>query len=221
MQKLERQTWQGQVETRGEFLRRPGQENSPIVLLLHGYQQTAEWIFQKLADVVPDTYEVIALDAPYLVPIQVENGPWRLGYSWFFYSTRLQWFPIPMTVGVDYVLSWARHQGVKDRIATIVGYSQGGYLAPFLAQRLPRVKQVVGVHCRFRHEDLGSAGGFRLDALHGAEDTKVPPEPSQESHRQLRARGWQGDFHLLPHLGHTVTAELKDHLLQLLSRGEA
>ncbi|MCB0386208.1 MAG: hypothetical protein KDD43_12515 [Bdellovibrionales bacterium] len=213
-------SWQGQVSTRGEYHhRQQGGDGAPVLLLLHGYQQTAERFFQRVIDAIPEEYEVYALDGPFPVPFQQPEGQWRLGYSWYFYSTRQKYYYVPMSAGVDYLMSWLKAHHLGSRVRKIVGYSQGGYLAPFLAKELSLVDQVVGLHCRFRHEDLGEPGPFRLDALHGEKDGLVDPAIAEESHRHLVARGWRGSFQLIPDLGHSVSGEMKVRLTSLLQGG--
>ena len=221
MSEITKGSWVSQVETRGEFIRRPAESSSPVALLLHGYQQTAERFYQRLADAIPPAFEVVALDGPFPVPFQQPEGEWRLGYSWYFYSTRQKYYYIPISAGVDYVRTWLKSQQLESRVQKIIGFSQGGYLAPFLGKTLPSVNQVVGLHCRFRHEDLESPGSFYLDAIHGEKDSLVDPEMARESHRRLLEQGWQGTFELIPDLGHTISGEMKNRLTtKLESRRE-
>jgi predicted esterase len=87
----------------------------------------------------------------------------------------------------------------------VIGYSQGGYLAPKVASALGNVRQVIGVACRFHEDEVEGVPSFRLDAVHGEKDESVDFEPSRESHRALVARGARGEYFSDPASGHRMT----------------
>lgn len=221
MSEVEKGDWQAQVATQGKFIRRPAGAGDPIVLLVHGFQQTGERFFKQVVSAIPENFEVLAVDGPFPVPFQGESGKWVLGYSWYFYSHRHKVYYVPMSAGVNFLCGWLQDQGLASRVQKVVGFSQGGYLAPFVAKKLSKVDQVIGIHSRFRYEELTDPQDYRLDCLHGEDDPLVEPDYSQDSHDKLLEMGWKGEYRLLPGVGHSISAEVLEGLTDMLGGGLA
>jgi predicted esterase len=85
-----------------------------------------------------------------------------------------------------------------------VGFSQGGYLAPFVALNLTNVIQVVGIGAGYLNEELDQTPTFRWDGIHGDQDTVVQCPNARESHAQLAEKGIAGEFRVLPGVGHEL-----------------
>src|SRR6185437_10372783 len=103
----------------------------------------------------------------------------------------------------------------------IVGFSQGGYLAPFLAERVPQARQVIGIHSTYLYEELGSTLSFRTDNIVGERDPIVEPEISRRSHAEVVRRSKGGEFICLPGIGHELGADAVRRTAELLQRNEA
>jgi len=92
----------------------------------------------------------------------------------------------------------------------IAGYSQGGYLAPFLAKNLSGVSQVIGINGRFRDEQLSGPLPFRLDGVNGEQDAFVDPVRARECHAAIVASGVQGSFIMVPDAGHGIGPGIRE-----------
>lgn len=198
------------------LLRLPAQPQR-LYLLLHGYQQSARSLYAKLEPRLPQDAAVLAPNGPYPMP-ERRDGGYRVGYSWYFYdNTRDEYF-IDMEVGLQFVDHLIQKLGLADLPTTLIGFSQGGYLAPFAASRLKRSEQVIGIASRFLEEELPLQLPFRLDAVHGAEDDVVPIQESRSSHRFFLDAGTRGEFVSIPGAGHRATPEIIDAALELTQR---
>lgn len=184
-------------------------------ILLHGYQQNAALLDRKLAPAIPPEDAYLALNGPYPLPERTETG-FRVGFAWYFYNPATDEYYIDMRVATRLIAEAVRSLGFEDLPKTLIGFSQGGYLAPFAASELRGVTQVVGIACRFLVEELPGTPAFRVDAIHGTEDEITPCLPSRECHMALVRSGVQGKFIELPGVAHRITPEVVDALKTLL-----
>lgn len=192
-----------------------GDKESPNVLLLHGFLQTASGFYKKTQSAFSQSQRCVAIQAPFPV-FRQRTGRYDVGYSWFFYDAASDTYLVTRDFGIQYCLEAIKRMGWKDSITQVVGYSQGGYVAPFLANHLPSVQQVTGVHCRFRHEDLGKPLGYTLNQIHGDDDQVVDPVKSKNSHSIIMEAGNRGQFYLLPETGHEISESVIDTLKGVL-----
>ena len=198
---------------RYSLLNPPGAKR--LAILLHGYQQEGAVVFQSLSDCFGEATAVLAPDAPFPVFFGGKNGL-RLGYTWYFFDPATDRYHLDMSQALDVLDELVGALGFAEKPKLVVGYSQGGYLAPFLGERLSGVTQVVGINCRFRSESLSEPLGFRLDGIHGARDQLVDPQRAQRCHRELIERGNRGAFHLLPECGHGVNETVRQRLASIV-----
>lgn len=191
-----------------------------LILLLHGYQQNAELIFTMMADTAPADCVVLAPDAPFPVPQKRENG-YHMGFTWYFFDPETKVYYLDMEQALRYLTALVDQMGYANLPTTVIGYSQGGYLAPFVGQRLKNVDRVIGVNARYKSETLPGGLPFRMDALHGALDNLVDPVNSQQCFEELIAAGNRGEFRLVPDCGHGISAAIRNALRDWLAKAPA
>ncbi|OFZ55845.1 MAG: hypothetical protein A2428_07480 [Bdellovibrionales bacterium RIFOXYC1_FULL_54_43] len=199
---------------------------SSLVLLLHGYLQSGPYLFKKLEPLIPASAIVLAPNAPFPVPVKLKGKPgeipkgtesgFRLGFSWYFYDPSKDDYYIDMESSVEYLKALVRALGYEELPKILVGYSQGGYVAPFAGQAFRRVTRVLGISCQFLDEEIRGAIPFRMDAIHGLSDDWVDAEVAERSHRALVNRGVEGEFILLRNSGHRITSEMADAISEQL-----
>lgn len=184
---------------------RPPEQASELIILLHGYSLTARSLHDWLLPVLPKNATLFAPNGPYPMPEKVEDG-YRVGFAWYFYSYKEDAYLYDESNAVSLVRQWIEKNGLVGLPKRVIGYSQGGYVAPKVASALTGVKQVIGVACRF--EDVEGVPAYRMDAVHGVKDESVDFEPSREAHRELVARGLKGEFFSDPEAGHRMSREM-------------
>lgn len=203
-----------------DWVSRPAQNPKRIFVLLHGYEQTGQKIFDKLEPSIPSDAMVIAPNAPFLIPRRSEDTLEAV-YSWYFYNPKTDEYVIDTQIAAHMISSLVRELGLESVPTTLIGFSQGGYVAPFAAALMPQVDHVVGIGCQFLHEELSLPvllrSKCRMDQIHGSMDETVGPENAQESHAALRKAGIPGEFHMLEQSSHRIDAAVRAKLIEVLA----
>lgn len=198
------------------ILRRPAKISDSVTLLLHGYGFSGEHIFHKLADYIPTSSTILSPNAPLFTPVK-RNGSYRLGYSWYFWDESKQRYLLSDGISVEYIQKLFKELNIsKELPLQIIGFSQGGYLAPFVAKEFTQCKQVINIGGRFLHERLeAKVLNFKLFGIHGTKDDTVPIEKSIESHQIFIQNGCTGEFFSYEGLGHDYHPEFREKVREL------
>jgi predicted esterase len=183
-----------QLEQRHEFtVRLPVEiaESRPpapteLIVLLHGYEESGDRILGKLAPALPPGAWVVAPNGPFPLPRKVGDG-YKLGFAWYFYVSARGEYYIDMELSIGIIDTLIRELGAEALPKRVIGFSQGGYLAPFVGQRLRNTRQVVGLACDFLHEELGLLAPlpFPVDGLCGSADKIISPEEARRTFEAL------------------------------------
>ena len=189
-------------------------------ILLHGYSETGIRIFKKIEPFLPADSLVLAPNGLFAIPQKIEGG-YKVGFSWYFYDPSSDEYFIDMKPAIQFLSEGLTRLGIGKRPTTIIGFSQGGYLAPFLAEKLSCVTRVIGLSSNYLHEEIVSPPHFQIDAIHGELDEIVDAGQAQISHEILMKAGWSGRFHLLPKVGHRITPEVQKTLQILVGSKDA
>ena len=178
-----------------------------LILLLHGYSQSGGSIFSKLVNALPEDTAVLAPNGPFLIP---EKNPekseekYRAGYSWYFYNFQTDEYVIDMKPSLEFLATGIERLGFSGLPLRIIGFSQGGYLAPFVGERLSQTRQVISLHSTYLYQELSKRLNFRADNLVGGDDEIIDPANSERSHREILKRSRGGVFVRLGGVGHRI-----------------
>ena len=96
----------------------------------------------------------------------------------------------------------------------IIGYSQGGYLAPFLGCKLTNVKECIAINAEYKHLMLPKTCPFPLINICGENDEIVEPNNCQNSHHEMIKRGNTGDFYIIKNADHKINVDIVDTVLK-------
>ena len=178
-----------------------------LIVLLHGFEQRAEKILEPLRSVLPESASILAPNGPFPLPRRAPTTPgtppeWHVGHSWYFYDMKARRFAIGMEPAIALITAAIEAVGHADTDKVVIGFSQGGWLAPVLAYHLKCVKQVIGIGCEYARERTPPPVSFRIDGVHGDRDGVVPVEGARVSHQRLLATGVHGRFIEIPGSGH-------------------
>lgn len=194
--------------------------DAPFILLLHGFNERAQRIYRKTIEAIPENLTLVVPNAPFPMPRRVHDSAgdfYKVGYAWYFYDDLKDQFLIDYSYPSDWLKSLLKSLSLENRPMTIIGYSQGGYLAPFVAQACQNTQKVIGINCRFRDDMLKqNPPAYPLYALHGDQDDKVCPIRAKASFENLKAHGYQGDFKLITGNGHEINQAVCSELKQLI-----
>lgn len=197
------------------YLYEPGSADGRLFLILHGYQLSARSMLNRLQPALPAGATLVIPEGPFPVPQRTTTG-YKAGYSWYFYDPASDQYLVDMETSLCLLQKLHQHLGLGARPLTIIGYSQGGYLAPFAAARLRHTQRVIGLACHFLVDELPRPLQFRMDAIHGVQDATVDPVGAQTAHAKLVAEGVKGDFYQLEDTGHEVNEAMRAKLAQIL-----
>lgn len=190
-----------------------------VILLLHGYEQDGAGLLKRCAAALPADALAVAPDGLFPLPRKVERR-YRVGFSWYFYDPYQDEYFVDPAPGVAFLRAVLERINPQRLPVTVVGFSQGGYLAPFLAQVQSEIDQVIGMGCQFLEDEFDvralAARGCRMDAIHGARDEVVAPEAAKRSHQALKRAGVPGEFRLLEATGHKIDEAMRERLAELL-----
>jgi hypothetical protein len=87
---------------------------------------------------------------------------------------------------------------------TIIGYSQGGYLAPKLAEIIPSVDTVIGMACAFRTNKFKFRQNVIMNQINSRDDLIIDYMGAKEEFSDLRLKGNVGQFITLADTGHRL-----------------
>lgn len=184
-------------------------DSRDLVILLHGFQDTAESFDRRVfRDDVP-AFHALTPNAPFPAPIRNKDD-WRAGFSWFFADRSKGLILLHPSVGVEAVVQIVERRGFADHRKILVGFSQGGYVAPFVAKRLKNVVKIIGVGSGYRVADYEGVAVDDVDAIHGDLDEIVEIERSKHGFNELRPKLRAGEYFTLPGLKHGVDGRARE-----------
>lgn len=191
------------------------QQKYPLMVLLHGHAQPAEFFARNAQWLSPNEWIMIVPQGAYTAA--GTNGD---GYSHF--REREDFSEDVTTIGgaADWVIRAAndamnRYQ-IMDSTFTIVGFSQGAALAHLVAAYYPqRVRAYAAVGGYFIPGSLTpeklkaeAAAGTRVMIVHDLQDVAVPFDEAAYAHNILKAAGIAVTLSPVENVGHAFTAEI-------------
>jgi predicted esterase len=180
-----------------------------LVLLLHGFDESGSRMIEKLKPALPVDALIIAPNGPFPQVHRAETG-YRLGYSWYLYDPATQEYFIDMSVALDFLDQGLSALGVGALSKTVIGFSQGGYLAPFAAHCLTNVGKVIGIGCEYLVDEWPRGIKFEIHGIHGANDDVVTAEEARRSFDRIRELQIKGTFQLLSESEHRIDLPVID-----------
>ena len=192
-----------------------------ITLLLHGYNERGLRIYRKLKRFLPKDTHIIAPNAPFPLP-RIKPERLDFGYAWNFYNDHKGIYHTEEKVIVSMVINLLRKLNPDHLPVTIIGFSQGGFLAPLLAYHDPDIKHVIGIGCIYRERFFNRAPHFTLDAIHGEADTIVAAENALIEIEKLKQKDIHVNWHPVAELKHEINHDVASVIIKLMEQyGEA
>lgn len=196
-----------------------GAKGRGTVILLHGYQDHALSMTRRLGwlDRADLPFQILAINAPFPVPIWKAEG-FIEAYSWYFRDTSRDLMIVNPVDTATQVALLVGSLIAPDEPTILLGFSQGGYLAPYLARHLPSLRAIIAIGSGYPAEPYSHLKGLFVFGLHGASDDRWPIEASQAAHAELLRKGFQGEFHIVPDLGHKVDPALDPYIQKFVAK---
>lgn len=186
-----------------------GPKRAGVVIALHGYRHNAKAMLQGIGWLKPGTelpFQVLAVNAPFPVPIRTQAGVFTEAYSWYFRDSRRGFSIVTPEEAAGRVGQLVSELALADRPAVLFGFSMGGYLAPYVAHHLKGLRGIIGLGSGYPADSYANLPPTRVEAIHGEKDEVIPVAGSRAAHAQLMndGRGFSGAFHAIPGLSHRV-----------------
>ena len=187
-----------------------------LFLLFHGVgasQHDLAPLGSRLAREFPDA-AVVSVPAP-------DDSDLGRGLQWFSVlgvteSSRPQRVAATLPRFLDTVRHWQQRMGVAPADTTLVGFSQGAIMALEAAHAQPPVAaRVVALSGRYA-ELPQAAPAARVHFLHGAADPVIPAAQAEAAARRLEELKAAVTLDVLPGLGHGISRQAEDLLVQRL-----
>ncbi len=190
-----------------------------VLVLMHGYQQVASRMLEKVKRIFGSEVYIIAVEAPFPVPQRKTDGSFEAGYSWYFYDLDRKRAVIDFSVSVHFMKTVLDQLHLGERPLTLMGFSQGGYASLAVADQVSQIDHVIGLGCQFRPDRIGNdVQGLlrcRVDAVHGELDDVVDFDLAKKHFAELQGHGVQGEFVSVPGVGHRLDDRILNEALRL------
>jgi predicted esterase len=186
-----------------------------IYLLLHGYLLDGDFILNTLKHKIPDNSLVIAPDGPFLVPYK-KRDRFFAKYAWYFFDTATKNYYINFSPAGEYLTKVMSNYNPDKLPITVIGYSQGGYLAPSVANHLAEVDSVIGIACVFRNERFSFRKEVNYHQVNSDTDLIVGIDGAKEEFEKVKSEGNNGQFIELTGIGHKLNPEYLNALEELI-----
>lgn len=196
-------------------IRRP-EKAREVILLLHGLNERGKRIMRKLLPALPTHALIIAPNAPFPLPRVKENRV-SYGHSWYFYDKFDQQYYLNQDIAKHWLKEMLREENPEGLPLTIIGFSQGGYLAPLVGEIIPETKLIIGLACEFRTTLIKANLPFPLEAIHGKLDEIVTAESAMSEIKKLHdSLGLKIGWHLLDNTAHEISSEMAFKVKEVL-----
>lgn len=169
-----------------------------IFLLLHGYMLDGKFMKDILEQYLPEDSLIISPNGPFLVPHK-KNDTFFAKYSWYFFEPKEEKFLVTLDPAANFLKDLLNSVD-KELPVTIIGYSQGGFIAPKVAEICPRVDTVIGLACIFRTSYFDKRD-INYSQIHSIDDGIVSPKDAEQ---QFNALNSTGHFLKIENIGHKL-----------------
>ena len=187
------------------------------LLVLHGFSDHALSVQKRLLGNDPvSEYHVFVPNGLFPSPTQRDGG-FREGYAWYFRDPISGNQMISPEFAAQSLVKLIRQLDLGHLEWTVLGFSQGGFFAPFLLRAGLLCRKIIGVGAAYREEAYEGLSHLQVFGIHGEKDTIVPFEQAKASFNNLKDRGFGESFYAIPDLGHTINDSGRKIIRDLLN----
>lgn len=193
-----------------------GDFKSRVFVLFHGFRQNASWIFKNLESVISEKDSVLAFNGPFIVPRRNQRKMTK-AYAWYFYNSETNEYIISNETAINVCRQVIDNFAQECSELIFIGFSQGGYLAPYMGKIYSQTSKVIMLSARFRSEDIKEKLSFPIYQIHGTEDLIIPLQRSKECFEKMIQLGNTGKFYEIQGSEHTIDAAIREKVSELIN----
>lgn len=186
-----------------------------IFLLLHGFVQEATDLYDVIKEFLPKDAIVVAPNGLFPIPkVNKKTKKLELKFTWMFYNRETQKQYFDYDVPVQGLCSLMRSLNLPNLPLTVIGFSQGGYVAPFFLEKYSgQIKQLIGIGAVIKNDLLKKTISYKVNLLHGKFDNIVELDNAKKSLSPIT----DGEFHILDNTGHRLNDEVANKIKELVN----
>lgn len=215
LQETKEEKWQFSSFAEMAGVIRRGENPVEVYLLLHGLGERGKRIFRKLSPILPANSIVIAPNGPFPLERKKE-GRIDYGHSWYFYDKLERRYFINQDLAKFWLRDLLLIENPNKLPVTIIGFSQGGYLAPLVGREIKETKLIMGLACEFRTTLIHERPPFTMIGVHGEDDEIVTLKSSLHELNLLKEKGIDVDFHTVKNTKHEISSDMVTVIKTLL-----
>lgn len=186
-------------------------EPKRVYLLLHGYLLDGKYMSREFEYFFGDDSLVICPNGPFLVPVK-KGEKYFPKFAWYFFDPVAKSYYINYDPGAKYLNDILTEFNSMKLPVTIVGYSQGGYLAPRVANFCEEVDQVISIASIFRPDRFEINPDVEYVQINSTNDLVVSSSEAIEEGKVMKNLGANYHLEILQRPGHRIDAEYKETL---------
>jgi predicted esterase len=211
------QTTQLEVGLSTSYLYDPVKKSQKGLLVLHGFSDHAMRVKKRLLGSEPVSgYHVFVPNGLFPSPTKRENE-YREGYAWYFRDPASGNQMISPQFAAQALIKLIEQVGLGHLEWTILGFSQGGFFAPFLVKEGLSCKKIIGVGAGYRVEAYEGLSNVQIFGIHGEKDKIVPFNQAKASFYSLKEQGLGNSFYAIPDLAHKMNESGRKIIRDLLN----
>lgn len=192
-----------------------GNQPKRCFLLLHGYLLDGKFIYNSLLETLGPDDLIIAPNGPFVIPVKKKEA-YLPKYAWYFFDPAKKTYYINYEPAADYLVKIVNHYNKENLPLTVIGYSQGGYLSPKVAQLYPNTEKVIGLACVFRNKLFKLNSNTTYHQVHAINDIVVELKSAKPEWEELKERGNNGKFLEIQDSGHRIDENYLAQLKKLI-----
>ena len=191
-------------------------EGNRGLLVLHGYSDHSRSVRKRLLGLEPvQGYSVLSPNAVFPAPAK-KGDEFKAAYSWYFRDPKTGEQMIPPEFAAKALLKLLHKLGTQHLEWTILGFSQGGFFAPFLVREGLNAKKIIAVGAGYRPEYYQDLPPVDVYALHGDRDEDVPYALAKGSFEGIQKMGYGKEFRTMSGVKHTANEEGRQWIRSIL-----
>ena len=184
-----------------------------IYLLLHGYQLDGNYMMRTFK---PHLFgKVIAPNGPFVVPT-LKKDSYVPKFAWYFFDPKTRNYYISMDPAAKYLAFILEKENPNHYPVTIIGYSQGGYLAPKVAELIPEAIDIIGLACTFRSNKFTARKDISYWQINSQSDLVIDYQEAMLEFQKIA--GNAGQFYSLKNNGHKIDEDYLKILKEITIR---
>ena len=198
-----------------EYFYKEAKAQSPTLIFLHGFGETFQHMMRHFENKLPKELGVLAINGVFPLAQKIPHtDEWKLRFCWYFYDSGKNKYYINQRYPSEVIAALLKKLDLWEADKVIIGYSQGGYLAPFLGTQIINVRKCIAINAQYKHEMLPKVCPFALINICGEDDHIVDPENCKKSHQIMIERGNIGEFICIPKSKHSIDDKIVQSVIQ-------